>query len=216
LSKKTWIILSGIFLLSLSLVIGLTSDKVGKRDTITINYTITLDDGRVYYTSSGREPLQETLGQGMFIPGFEEAVLGMHVGESKTVTIPPEKAYGQYRPDLVGTVERSWLPEDVEPAIGKQVRTRLEDGTQTLVVITDFTDTTLTLDANHPLAGQSLTFDIQIVGVEKNLAASTGAYLGLTFLILGILATIYVFLNRRNLRVPIIAGRRSIQKLAHR
>ena len=214
--RASWVFLLGIIFLSLSLVIGFSTEKVGEKDTITINYTITLEDGTVYYTTIGQEPLQETLGQGKFIPGFEEAVLGMRVGESKTVTIPPEKAYGQYRPDLVGTVDRSWLPEDVEPVIGKQYRTQLENGTQTTVVLREITDTSLTLDANHPLVGQNLTFDIHVVEIEKSSAPGISNYLGWILLLMGILASIFVFRNRENLRVKAVTWKRRTRKLAHR
>lgn len=173
MNRTRWIFLFGIGILGLVLAIASVAIKtVQEGDTVTVNYSLTLDDGSVYYTTSGSNPIKETLGEGKFIPGFEEAVLGMRVGGSKTVTIPPEKAYGQYRSDLVGPVSRDRLPEDLEPFIGEKLRINLEDGTQVITVVTDITEETVTLDANHPLAGQMLTFDIQLVAVEKNKASS--------------------------------------------
>ena len=162
-------LLLGIGILGLALAIASVAIKtVQEGDTVTVNYTLTLDDGSVYYTTSGSNPIKETLGEGKFIPGFEEAVLGMRVGGSKTVTIPPEKAYGQYRNDLVGPVSLDRLPEDLQLVIGEQLEVELTDSTQVITVITDITESTVTLDANHPLAGQNLTFDIELVAVEKN------------------------------------------------
>lgn len=169
MNRASWILLLAIGLLGVALAIASVAIKtVQEGDTVTINYTLTLDDGTVYYTSNGREPLRETLGEGKFILGFEEAVLDMRVGGSKTVTIPPEKAYGQYRNDLVGPVSLDRLPEDLQLVIGEQLEVELTDSTQVITVITDITESTVTLDANHPLAGQNLTFDIELVAVEKN------------------------------------------------
>jgi len=173
-NKTAWLFLLGMILISVSFFIANSLQGVKNGDTITINYEIILEDGTIYYSSSGREPLEVTLGEGLLISGFEEEVIGMEIGDTKKFTLPPEKAYGEYRPDLVGTVERSWLPEGVEPAIGKQVQTELLDGTPIVAVITAFNDSTLTLDANHPLAGQSLTFDIELVGIGNNMTPSPG------------------------------------------
>ena len=166
--KKIWPILLGILLLGVAGAIILTAKKVKAGDSITISYTLTLDDGTVYYTSPGDKPLKATLGKSILLPSFEEQLIGMRVGESKTFTLPPDKAYGWYRPDLVGTLDRSWLPEGVEPKVGKQLETELRDGTKAIAVITDFTETTLTLDANHPLVGQNLTFSIELLEIGEN------------------------------------------------
>jgi FKBP-type peptidyl-prolyl cis-trans isomerase 2 len=207
LIKKTSIVLLvvGIFLLSLALVINLAKKKVEEGDTISVNYTITLDNGTVYYTTTGREPLKETLGEETFITGFIEAVKGMRVGESKTVTIPPEKAYGQHRSDLIGDVSRDRLPENLQPAIGQQLQTRLTDGTQAITVITDITDSMVTVDANHPLAGQNLTFDIELVTVEKNQALGGRAALRWAFYGTIVAAfTITVFYLRGRWRLQLV------------
>ncbi len=158
----------GILLLGLAWgIAGRARQIVGEGDTVTVHYTITLEDGTVYQTTFGGEPLRETLGEGKMIPGFEEALTGMRTGETRTVTIPPEKAYGMVRADLVGPVSRERLPQGVEPLAGKQLWVRLDDGSQVLTVITDLTDSSVTLDGNHPLAGQSLIFDIELVALEK-------------------------------------------------
>ncbi len=168
---KTWIIiLLGVFFLILALVLGYDGETADEGDTIAVNYTITLEDGSIYYTNFGDDPLTGTLGEGKFITGFEEAVVGMRPGELKTVTVPPDKAYGPYRRDLIGPISRDRLPADLEPAIGQRLQTQLDDGTQAVTVITDIADTTITVDANHPLAGRSLTFDIELVALEKNQA----------------------------------------------
>lgn len=134
-------------------------------DTVTVHYTGRLDDGTVFDSSANRDPLQFTLGQGELIPGFEEAVLGMAPGESKTETIPFDRAYGPYREEMVIEVERQQLPTEIEPAVGQQLQVREESGAVIPVVITDVTDESITLDANHPLAGEELTFDIQLVEI---------------------------------------------------
>ena len=134
--KKLFIILIGTIAVSLVLVIifALTK-KVRPGDTITVYYTIRLDNGTVYYTSSRQEPLKETMGEGKFISGFEEALIGMRIGEAKTVTIPPENAYGEYKPDLVGTVSRDRLLEGMEPVIGQRVSTEFRDGSPSLALL---------------------------------------------------------------------------------
>ena len=142
----------------------MTQAKVG--DTVTVHYTGRLDDGTVFDSSANREPLQFTLGQGDLIPGFEQAVLGMAPGESKTETIPFDHAYGPYREEMVIEVDRQQLPTEIEPAVGQQLQVREESGAVIPVVITDVTDEAITLDANHPLAGEELTFDIQLVDIS--------------------------------------------------
>ena len=139
--------------------------KIG--DTVTVHYTGRLDDGTVFDSSTNRDPLQFTIGRGDLIPGFEKAVVGMSPGESKTEIIPVEQAYGPYREEMVVEVERQQMPEDLEPAVGQQLQVREETGGVIPVVITDVNDGTVTLDANHPLAGEELTFDIQLVAIGQ-------------------------------------------------
>lgn len=135
-------------------------------DTVRVHYTGSLGDGSVFDTSVGREPLELTIGKGEVIPGFEKAVRGLQVGETNKVTIPAKEAYGLYRDDLKLVVERSQLPENLEPVVGQQLQLRRKDGKAIRVVITEVSEKTVTIDANHPLAGKDLTFEIQLVEVE--------------------------------------------------
>ncbi len=134
-------------------------------DTVRIHYTGTLDDGTQFDSSAGREPLEFALGGGQVIPGFDNAVDGMTVGESKTVTIPPEEAYGQRHDQLVQQVSREALPDDMEPAVGMHLQSQSPDGKIMNLVVTEVADESITVDANHPLSGQALTFDIELVEI---------------------------------------------------
>jgi len=134
-------------------------------DTVKVHYTGRLDDGTVFDASINGEPLQFTIGSGQIIPGFEQAVVGMNPGESKTVKIPAEDAYGQRREDLIIEVEKSQLPEGLKPEVGLQLQSRQPDGRIVVLTIADITESHVTLDANHPLAGKDLTFEIQLVEI---------------------------------------------------
>lgn len=134
-------------------------------DTVKIHYTGKLDDGTVFDSSVNREPLEFTLSSGQVIPGFENAVVGMAPGESKTEKIPMEQAYGPYRTEMVLEVDKQQLPPDLEPDVGLQLQVQQPNGQVIPVYITGITDSTVTLDANHPLAGQDLVFDIQLVEI---------------------------------------------------
>jgi peptidylprolyl isomerase len=136
-------------------------------DTVQIHYTGRLDDGTVFDTSRERHPLRFTLGKGQVIEGFEQAVVGMNIGESKTTKIPVEQAYGPRRPDMIVTIDRSQLPPGLDPRIGQRLELTQADDQNILVTVTGATDSTLTLDANHPLAGQPLTFDIELIGIVQ-------------------------------------------------
>ena len=135
-------------------------------DTVQVHYTGTLEDGTVFDTSVGREPLEFTLGAGQMIPGFEQGVLGMKLGESKTVTIPPEQAYGPYYEDQVWIVDRAELPPGLEPEVGQQLQAGDAQGQSIIVTVTDVSETTITVDANHRLAGKTLIFEIQLVSIR--------------------------------------------------
>ncbi len=134
-------------------------------DTVKVHYTGKLEDGTVFDTSEEQTPLEFTIGSGQIIPGFEQAVVGMEPGETKTATISPEEAYGQHREDMTITVERGQFPEDINPEPGQQLQVQQPDGRAAIVVVSDVTESTVTLDANHPLAGQPLTFDIELVDI---------------------------------------------------
>ncbi|HIE05506.1 MAG TPA: peptidylprolyl isomerase [bacterium (Candidatus Stahlbacteria)] len=134
-------------------------------DTVKVHYTGKLDNGRVFDSSIKKEPFQFTLGEGKIIPGFEKAVIGMKAGESKTITIPPEEAYGPHRDDLVATLERSELPSYLDPKVGQMLEIRRPGGGVLRVIITAVDEMTVTLDGNHPLAGKVLTFEIELIEI---------------------------------------------------
>ena len=136
----------------------MTTAKSG--DTVKINYTGTLDDGSVFDSSEGREPLSFTLGSGQVIPGFDEAVTGMAQGEQKKVTIPSDQAYGPRNEDMVITAPRDQVPPDLDPQVGMQLQMGAPDGQTIMVVVVEVTDEHIKLDANPPLAGKDLTFEI--------------------------------------------------------
>jgi peptidylprolyl isomerase len=134
-------------------------------DKVAVHYTGTLNDGTVFDSSVDREPLEFTLGMGQMIAGFEKAVVGMHIGQSKVVTIPSGDAYGDYDEDIVRILPRCDFPDGGVPSLGQQFRVRQEDGKSFIVMVVEIDDENVTLDANHPLAGQDLTFDITLVSI---------------------------------------------------
>ena len=136
-----------------------------KGDTVRIHYTGKLEDGIVFDTSDGRDPLEFTIGEGQVIPGFEEGVLGMNSGDSKTVNIPSDQAYGPRREELVGEVNRDQFPPDVTPEIGQQFQMQRPDGQAMEVTVMEVSEETVKLDANHPLAGKRLTFEISLAEI---------------------------------------------------
>ena len=134
-------------------------------DTVKIHYIGKLSDGTVFDSSVNREPLEFTLSQGQVIPGFDQAVVGMNLGETKTETIPMDQAYGPYREDMVLEISKQQMPQDLQPEVGQQLQIQQPDGQTIPVMVTEVTDSTVTLDANHPLAGEDLTFEIQLVEI---------------------------------------------------
>jgi peptidylprolyl isomerase len=134
-------------------------------DTVRIHYTGTLSDGTEFDSSEGRDPLEFSLGSGNVIPGFDDAVDGMSVGDEKTVTIPPEQAYGPKHEQLIKDVPKTALPPDLSPEVGMRLQSRTPDGRTMHLVVTDVADESITVDGNHPLAGEDLTFDIKLVAI---------------------------------------------------
>jgi FKBP-type peptidyl-prolyl cis-trans isomerase 2 len=132
-------------------------------DTVRVHYTGRLENGDVFDSSEGGDPLEFEVGAGQVIAGFDENVQGMNVGDAKTISIEPENAYGERIDALVGKVERAGLNLDGEPQVGMELALQLPDGQQIPVVITEVTDESVTFDANHPLAGQKLIFEIKRV-----------------------------------------------------
>jgi peptidylprolyl isomerase len=131
-------------------------------DTVRVHYTGTLDDGTVFDSSDGGDPLEFTLGDGNVIPGFDTAVDGMSVGDTRNVKIEARDAYGPHMPALLVEVARDQLPPDLEPEVGQQLGLQHPSGQMMPVTITAIK---VTLDANHPLAGQALNFEIKLVDI---------------------------------------------------
>lgn len=132
---------------------------------VLVHYTGTLDDGTKFDSSREREPLEVILGQDMVIPGFEKAILGLEPGQSITVTIPEEEAYGPHHEEMVIRVPKASFPAEITPAVGEQLILRSPDGNELPALIVDVDDEEATLDANHPLAGFALTFEIELISV---------------------------------------------------
>ncbi|MFQ5863858.1 MAG: peptidylprolyl isomerase [bacterium] len=134
-------------------------------DTVRVHYTGKLVDGTVFDSSVDREPLEFKIGAGQLIPGFEQAVVGMKPGESISTNIAAYDAYGQHDEDLVWVVETSELPDDLEPEVGQHLESIQRDGRRITLLITEVSESTVTLDANHPLAGKDLVFDIELIEI---------------------------------------------------
>ncbi|MFB6247669.1 MAG: peptidylprolyl isomerase [Salinibacter sp.] len=143
-------------------------------DEVQVHYTGKLEDGTVFDTSEDGEPLSFTIGENRVIPGFEEAVTGMEPGDSKTTEVEPEEAYGEHRDDMVMEMERDQIPQDVDPEVGQQLQLRLENGQTVPVLITALGEDSVTIDANHPLAGRKLLFDIELLDVSEGEGGTGG------------------------------------------
>ncbi len=138
--------------------------KAADGKNVKVHYTGKLSDGTIFDTSKERDPLQFTVGAGQVIKGFDDAVTDMTVGETKTIEIPAEEAYGPYREDMIFEVGHDQFAEGVEPKVGMQLQSQGEENAPPMVArITEVTEEKVTLDANHPLAGQDLTFEIELV-----------------------------------------------------
>jgi peptidylprolyl isomerase len=137
--------------------------KIG--DTVKIHYTGKLVDGTVFDTSTKRDPVQFKIGQGQLIPVLEVAVMGMKIGETKTVAVPAGWAYGPRRPEMVAAMNRDQLPANINPVIGQQLQIQQGPGRVMAARIANITPTQVVLDMNHPLAGQDLTFEIKLVEI---------------------------------------------------
>ncbi|MBN1547534.1 MAG: peptidylprolyl isomerase [Syntrophaceae bacterium] len=142
-------------------------DKAKQGNSVKVHYKGSLDDGNVFDSSHGREPLEFTIGEGRVIAGFEDAVIGMVPGDQKTVRIACEQAYGPRREDMVAVFNSAQFPENIVPAVGQILQLKRDDGMLVQVMITNVTGDQVTLDANHPLAGQDLIFDIQLVEITS-------------------------------------------------
>ena len=152
------------------------AEKVKKGDTISVHYTGKFEDGEMFDSSKGQSPLIFTVGAGQLIPGFDKAVIDMSPGEKKMVTVPPAEGYGEHNKELIVEFPRTGVPEEMELAVGMQVQLKDKDGNPAPAVVTAFNDETVNLDVNHPLAGKTLVFDIEVV--ETGLAPQCGGTAG--------------------------------------
>jgi peptidylprolyl isomerase len=142
-------------------------DEIKKGDTASVHYTGRLEDGQVFDSSEGGDPLSFTVGAGQVISGFDKGVEGMQVGDKKTIVIEADDAYGERSEDLVQSIPRASISLDIVPEVGMSLMMTLPDGNQIPVAITEVTDEYIKLDANHPLAGKKLLFDVELVKKAK-------------------------------------------------
>ncbi|KPQ35103.1 MAG: peptidylprolyl isomerase [Phormidesmis priestleyi Ana] len=136
-------------------------------DTVRVHYTGTLNNGQVFDSSKSRAPLEFVLGSGMVIPGFDAAVTGLEPGETVTTTIPTDEAYGPYQEDMVADIERQNIPADFDLEVGQRLQMQVPSGEAMAVTVTDMKGDIVTLDGNHPLAGQDLTFELELVSIVE-------------------------------------------------
>lgn len=139
--------------------------KIKDGDTVKVHYTGKLENGDVFDSSREKEPFEFTVGNKAVIPGFEKGVVGMGVGDTKTIEIPPEEAYGAKQDELVVVVNKSKFPDDITPSVGQRLQIKQQDGNPVVVTITELTEDSITLDANHPLAGYTLFFEVEVVDI---------------------------------------------------
>jgi len=140
-------------------------DTVERGDTVKVHYTAQLENGMIFDSTMGTGPLIVIIGEGELIPGFEEAVMGMKIGESKKVKVAADKAYGPYHKDLKMVVNHNQLPEDFEPEVGARLEMPHQMGCPIIYTVTEVSESTVTLDANHILAGKDLIFEIQLMEI---------------------------------------------------
>jgi peptidylprolyl isomerase len=141
----------------------MTQAKYG--DTVKVHFTALRENGELLASTEGQRPVEVEIGSRRHIPGFEDSIVGMGAGETKTITVPPERGFGPRVPELIMDVSKDMLPQDFSPYVGKKLQAEQKDGSVLDVVITDMDETTVTIDANHPLAGETLTFSIQLLEV---------------------------------------------------
>lgn len=141
--------------------------KAKSGDTVHVHYTGKLDDGTQFDSSAGKDPLEFALGSGQVLPAFDDAVEGMAVGDTKSFNVAVDEAYGRRHEQLIQDVPRENLPDEMEPAVGMQLQAEGQDGQPIHLLVTAVKDDAITVDGNHPLAGQSLNFDIELVDIQN-------------------------------------------------
>jgi peptidylprolyl isomerase len=144
---------------------NMTKAKTG--DRVKVHFEGYLVDGTVFGSSMDDEPFEFTIGEKNMLPGFETAVIGMQKGDTKTITLPPEEAYGPHKKELVTVMEKSGFPQEINLEIGKRLRVRTQDGNYKMVTVKDFTEDGIVLDENDSLAGKTLTFKIELVEIKQ-------------------------------------------------
>ncbi|QFZ54921.1 peptidylprolyl isomerase [Oceanihabitans sp. IOP_32] len=140
--------------------------QVKENDTVRVHYTGKLSNGQVFDSSLEREPLEVTLGQGMLIPGFEKGIIDMELNEKKTINIPCAEAYGDVQEDLMYEVKKEQLPQDMAPEVGMGLASKDEQGREVQFRVAEVKEDSIIVDANHPLAGHDLTFDLELVEIK--------------------------------------------------
>jgi len=140
--------------------------QVKKDDTVKVHYTGTLEDGQVFDSSLEREPIEFKVGEGKMIPGFEKGVLDMELNEKKKIEIPSSEAYGEVNDELFQDVPKTQLPEDIEPKVGMGLAAKMPDGSERQLRVAEVKDDSIVVDANHPLAGKDLNFEIEVVEIK--------------------------------------------------
>ena len=169
---KEYLKLLGLIVIIVALVYGISFNLGGNKmpvkqgDKVKIEYKGTLDNGTVFDSSEGREPLEFEVGAGQVIPGFEKAVIDMEKGQEKEIHIPVEEAYGQHKDDLIKDFPRENLPKEQEPQVGMSLMMTLQTGQQVPAKIIEVNETSVKLDLNHPLAGKALNFHIKVVDIS--------------------------------------------------
>ncbi|MDP2692364.1 MAG: peptidylprolyl isomerase [bacterium] len=140
--------------------------QVQGNETVKLHYTGKLNNGQVFDTSAEREPLEVKLGQGQLIPGFEKGLVAMKVNEKKTITIPKEEAYGEVQKELFQKIPSENLPQDIKPEVGMGLVSKNPDGSERQLRIAEVKEDFIIVDANHPLAGQDLTFELELLEIK--------------------------------------------------
>jgi FKBP-type peptidyl-prolyl cis-trans isomerase SlpA len=139
--------------------------KVKANDTVKVHYTGKLNDGSVFDSSREKDPIQFTMGQGQIIPGFENGLIDMEVNETKTINIPSAEAYGDRNDEMIQEVPKSQLPPEVKPEVGMNLMSQTPDGQQMQLTVAEVKEESIVVDANHPLAGKDLTFEVELVEI---------------------------------------------------
>lgn len=139
-----------------------------ENDKVKVHYKGTLNDGTVFDSSEGKDPLEFTLGSGQVIPGFDKEIKGMQVEETKNIQVPASEAYGEKRDDLYQEIPKDKLPDDIDYQVGLRLISKTPEGQEIPITVNEVKDNSIVIDANHPLAGEDLNFEIKLVEIDEN------------------------------------------------